>query len=266
MAGSGTPNITSMLRTGIVILRQQPATPGVAPTFNLAFKPFRGVQFYALYAEGYRMPSLFEARGAQSGPDAQSLKPEHQKNYEFGMNVLRDGILTEHDKARLKIAYFNNTTDNFISKLIELGSDLPNFENIHSAKFSGIEVSGTYDIGPFFTTAGLNWYEHVAFCHSLGQCGGTDPSPADDADLSNNYVPPHLAATGTLGTHLLHGKLTDGARISFTGNRAPCSRRSGESQPIRGRLGHHSQLGSLHAHRCLCELQDHQSRLARRDW
>ncbi len=90
------------------------------PSLGATLTPVQrlGLQFYALYSEGYRPPSLRESIGNDSllQPNP-NLKPEISKDWEFGINYLKDGALFKRDKVRVKAAYFINNYDDYISRV-----------------------------------------------------------------------------------------------------------------------------------------------------
>jgi hemoglobin/transferrin/lactoferrin receptor protein len=79
------------------------------PSISATIEPIDGLQFYALYAEGMRPPTMRETMGNDGNviPNP-SLKAEVSKNWEVGINYSMDGLATASDSARLKLAYFNN--------------------------------------------------------------------------------------------------------------------------------------------------------------
>jgi hemoglobin/transferrin/lactoferrin receptor protein len=88
------------------------------PSASVTVSPFDGVQIYGLYSEGVRPPSLRELIGSDSllapNPD---LEPEIAKNWEFGVNYLADSVFEEDDRLRMKLAYFHNNYEDYISRV-----------------------------------------------------------------------------------------------------------------------------------------------------
>src|SRR5690606_28714077 len=100
--------------------------------------------------------SLFESAGGFATTLASNLRPEQASDWEFGANYVKDGLLTETDSLGLKLAYFDNTIDDYINRRWYGYTDptAPYFgtmviQNIAQAKFSGFELSGNYQIGGF---------------------------------------------------------------------------------------------------------------------
>ncbi|MET0314646.1 MAG: TonB-dependent receptor [Hansschlegelia sp.] len=190
------------------------------PGLGVTLEPVSGLQFYGLYAEGFRPPSLRESIGSDStlapNPD---LKPEIAKNWEFGVNLSKDDVLLAKDKARMKVAYFINNYDDYISRINNPnpapGQPFFSVANIDKAMFQGIEMSGSYDVGRVFVEGMLTYYTDFKFCEAGAKCR----SGSLDADYALNYLPPKISTGLTVGMRFFDEKLTVGGRISHTGKR-----------------------------------------------
>ncbi|MPZ38691.1 MAG: TonB-dependent receptor [Rhizobiales bacterium] len=86
---------------------------GVSPHASITVTPYEGIQLYGLYAEGFRPPNIWEVTNNVIAINP-NLKPERAQNWEVGVNVSRDNVLTNGDKARLKVSYFDNTIHDVI--------------------------------------------------------------------------------------------------------------------------------------------------------
>ncbi|MGE3710233.1 MAG: TonB-dependent receptor, partial [Hyphomicrobiaceae bacterium] len=207
----------------------------LAPNVTIMVEPFNGLQFYGLYKEGYRMPSSWElsrlSYALPFNPGAyDNLKPEHAKNYELGVNYLKDGLFTGSDKLRLKAAWFDNTIDDYIAKFFgtnPAGAVFVVLQNLPSARFRGAEFSAHYDAGGFFGQAAVTYYDKVEFCVGESTPALWNPLPAgcngagaSSFDYSLNYVPPKYYASLTLGTRWFDEKLTLGGRLRYFSERA----------------------------------------------
>jgi len=190
------------------------------PSAGLTVTPLEGVQLFAQYEEGYRPPSLRETIGSDSGlapnPD---LEPELAKNWEFGANYMKDGMLADNDRVRLKAAYFRNNYENYISRVPnpDLGAGKPFYSvaNLATARFSGIEVAAEYDIGYFFAQAGLTYYTSFEFCRTKSTCAAAN----EPNDYAANHLPPEIWRSLTLGVRLFDEKLVLGGRAIDVGKR-----------------------------------------------
>lgn len=211
---------------------------GTTPIAAITWTPLEGLQVYARYAEAMRMPGLFET---SAGPVptmlAMDLRPEHAKNREFGINLLRDGLFTDGDSARLKLAYFDNHVKDYLTRTtIQLQGwvSAPVIENIDRADFKGYEISAEYRTARFFSELSGSYYTYTNFCHRNrayptrnAEChaGGVVDSYA------SNHIPPRASAALTLGTHQFDQRLTAGSRVGYTGHR-PMLEAAGSIIPV----------------------------------
>lgn len=189
----------------------------VNPSLGATVTPVQhlGLQFYALYLEGYRPPSLRESIGNDSllQPNP-NLKPEISRDWEFGINYLKDGVLFRKDKLRAKAAYFINNYDDYISR-VQNTTSVAFFTtaNLNKAKFSGAEFSGSYDARIFFAEGSMTMYTSLRFCPTAETCS----SSAMVNDYALNELPPRIASSLMLGTHLFGERLSLATRIKHTG-------------------------------------------------
>ncbi|WEK06025.1 MAG: TonB-dependent receptor [Candidatus Devosia phytovorans] len=202
-----------------------------AVDFNagLAVTPIEGVQLFGTYSNAARLPSLFESVGGFATLIAPGLTPETANNFEAGVNLQRDDLLFSGDTAGLKFAYFNNTTDDYISRAWEQrlaphpiygGTPyLQNFmviDNIDQARFSGFEMSASYDNGGFSADLNGTYYNNVEFCRTAATCMNSSLA----ADYATNQIPPEYTASLTLSQKFLEDRLTLGGRLTHIGPRA----------------------------------------------
>ncbi len=190
----------------------------VNPSLGLTLTPLAGLQLFARYAEGVRPPTLRETMGSDANaipnPD---LEPETTKSWELGMNVMRDTVFRDGDKARLKLAYFHNDHENYISRVPSNagpGEYVFTFDNLDRAMFSGIELSGSYDAGVVFGDLALSYYTDYEFCRDQ-VCGGTTVN----TDYAVAHIPPEVSLSLTLGARLFDERLTVGGRVTHAGAR-----------------------------------------------
>jgi len=187
---------------------------GFSPSFGVTVTPMDGWQLFAKYSTGIRPMSLRETSWTRFdqvfNPD---LKAEEARNWEFGTNILKSDVLLDNDKARLKLAYFDNVTDDFVGRAW-IGDGLTSF-NYDYVKFRGVELSGGYDNGWAFTDVALNYYLDWKACLTDGSCiDYTTPY-----DYLNNQIPPEFSASVTAGARLLDERLTAGGRLTYVGER-----------------------------------------------
>ncbi|WP_084683132.1 TonB-dependent receptor [Neorhizobium vignae] len=189
------------------------------PSISAIVEPIEGLQFYALYAEGMRPPTMRETMG-NDGNVIQNpyLKPEVSKNWEVGVNYSKDGLLLADDALRLKLSYFNNNYTDYISRVPSNagpGQPVFTFDNLRSTRFSGIEISGSYEAGPFFSEGSVTKYLSYEFCRTLSTCSDTTVS----MDYAANHMPPEIMASLTLGMRLFDDRLSFGTRFTHGGAR-----------------------------------------------
>ncbi|MDA9405164.1 hypothetical protein XH79_41365 [Bradyrhizobium sp. CCBAU 45389] len=213
-------------------LTKFPARSGgrASPNAGITISPVDGIQFYGQYKEGYRPPSLRESHWHYQGllwnnPD---LQPETSRNYEGGLNVLRNDVIRAGDKLRLKLSYFDNHYDDYIVRFQTgtTGDHKYEWYNIDSANYRGFEISGGYDAGPLFVEGAFTKYTKIEYCVTAGHCAPPISTAVTDADgaLKNdyaaNYIPPEWAGSATAGVRLLDQKLTLGVRTQFSSSRS----------------------------------------------
>ncbi len=199
----------------------------LTPRLGVTVEPLDGFQLFANYAQGWRPPSVRETVFTMPGLIEPNpfLKPERSENYEIGLNYLGDNLLLDDDKLRFKLAYFNNSYDDYIIRSYGNRTGLPLnyrvYANIDGAKFKGVELSMSYDTGMFFADANLNHYTDVQYCFAA-RAGATatcvENTPPDD--YQGTYVPPLYSGLLTVGARFLDESLTIGGRVNFSGERA----------------------------------------------
>jgi hemoglobin/transferrin/lactoferrin receptor protein len=188
----------------------------LSPSASVTVTPVQGLQVFAAYTEGWRPPSLresaaFGAGGITNNPD---LKPETSKNVEFGVNVARDDLLRDGDRARLKLARFDNRYDDYIRRTRDPATFIYSWSNIDKARFKGFELSAEYAVGFAFAEAAFTRFDKVRFCD-----GGMCDFSVVGTDYGVQTIPPKYTATLTGGVRLLDRKLTLGSRLYFIGER-----------------------------------------------
>lgn len=193
------------------------------PSISATIEPLEGLQFYALYAEGVRPPTMRETMGNDGNVRPNPyLKPEVAKNWEVGINLSKEGLIAANDSARLKLSYFNNNYTDYISRVplvvpppVPPGTPAFTFDNLKKARFSGVEVSASYDLGFLFAEGSLTYYTNYEFCRTLSTCSDTTVN----MDYAANHMPPEIMKRLTIGTRLFEDKLQAGIRITQAGAR-----------------------------------------------
>lgn len=194
---------------------------------RLTVMPMDGVQIFGGYKEASRLPSLFESAGGFMTLIDDNLKPERAKDWEFGANYQKDGVFTEDDTLGLKLAYFDNTIDDYINRRWDIVrvEYYPGYfynvnnmvvGNIAKAKFSGLELSGSYQIGSLTADFSGTYYTNVEYCRTDDTCKNSSLA----ADYATNYVPPEYSLNLSLSQKFLDDRLTLGGRMTHVSARA----------------------------------------------
>lgn len=144
----------------------------LSPKVTFGVTPIQGFQIYGTYAEGYRAPSVTETLvdGLHPAPASflfrpnPNLKPEVGKTIEAGVNLKYDDVLQAGDRFRGKLSVFQNDVTNYIDGVFTdpgrpCGSGGTScadafyiYQNVASAKLTGIEGEFAYDAGRWFAS------------------------------------------------------------------------------------------------------------------
>lgn len=201
---------------------------GTTPIYSLTWEPgLAGVQFYARHAEAMRMPSLFEASSGWSvapSPEV-PLQAEHAINREFGVNLLRYGVLSDADRLAAKFSYFRNKTSNYLTRTMPNVWEPKNqdfvMRNIQGVKVRGFEASVDYDTGWVYGRLAGTKYNHIEVCHEGSYRREACNNYGVATSYFNDMIPPNWHASALLGTRWLDRKLDIGVRLTMMGKRNP---------------------------------------------
>ncbi|MGF7432455.1 TonB-dependent receptor domain-containing protein [Pasteurella bettyae] len=199
---------------------------GFSPIVMLSAEVAKDTTLYAKYAQALRSPSLFQATKGWSMQDTSDnldqLKPERAQNWEFGINGLYENVGGQDNVLGVKVAYFNNNIDNYLTRSLDKISGKTQTINLQKAKLEGFEVSAYYDMRKFYAKFASTYYTKTQYCLMPHQVGSGDTQCYDGyiyASNINNTVPPKLNYQLTLGTRWLDEKLDIGVRYSYYGKR-----------------------------------------------
>jgi hemoglobin/transferrin/lactoferrin receptor protein len=188
---------------------------GVSPSFGITLTPVDGWQIFGRYTTGIRPPSLRESTYTASALVFNpNLRAEQARNWEVGTNYIKNDLVFAGDKARLKVAYFDNVTDDYIGRR-GISSGVLGLFNYDKVVVKGVELSGGYDAKKAFVDFAFNYYTDFKPCFAGGNC----VDYTLQTDYLTNYVPPRFTASATLGVRLLDEKLTVGGRVNYVGER-----------------------------------------------
>ncbi|WP_265532876.1 TonB-dependent receptor [Pseudomonas saponiphila] len=205
-----------------------------APAFGINIEVLPDTFVYASYTQGFRMPSLFETGyGVQQTTPGKGLKPERSSNWEIGASTLHKGLLVDDDTAAIKLAYFNNTIKNYITRYYDPSPGLwglMRFSNTDSYTTRGLELQTRYDAGRMFADLSSTYYLKsetcdAAFAATLRATSNPYRKTADTPDCTpgsfmgsytNTQNPPRFAGNLTTGLRFFDQSLTLGTRITYT--------------------------------------------------
>lgn len=192
------------------------------PKVTLAAQVTPWLQPYVTYSQSMRAPTVNETLMTATHPyfppyyvlefvPNPFLVPEKQKGWEFGFNVMKDGVFAPRDKLRIKADYYTQDVENYITSCIvetfpatPPGSqrDYAYFcNNFGTTEVQGVEIEGDYDVGHAFA--------HVAYTYSHSEI------PQDGNGLgAESYMPDHVFSM-TGGLRFLNEKLVVGARGTY---------------------------------------------------
>lgn len=205
---------------------------GFSPAFGINFELAPDTFVYASYTEGLRLPSLFEtSQGTLQVEPGKDLKPERSRSWEIGASALRDSLLADGDSAAIKLAYFNNTIKNYITRYYDPGQmGLMTFSNTDSYRTSGLELQSHYDAGRVFADLSATYYLKTETCDAAfaarlragaNRYQRTENTPnctpgSFMGSYTNTQNPPRLATNLTAGLRFFNQALTLGGRMTYT--------------------------------------------------
>lgn len=193
------------------------AEDAVSYSLGAAVMPLDGLQLFASYKQAARLPSLMEATTGFfmiANPD---LHKEEAHNWEAGANYIRTGVFADNDDLGVKLAWFDNDIEGYISRRYVTQKFAMQMYNIDRAQFRGLEASISYKTGGFSLDAGATWYDRIQFCRTAS-AACIESSLA--SDYATNYIPPRWSANLHLNQKLFGDRAAVGARITYVGKRA----------------------------------------------
>lgn len=191
---------------------------GFSPSLGLVLRPMEGAQLYLNYSSTLRAPGLTETISAFNSFVAnKQIQPERSKNWELGANLIRNDLLAQGDRAQFKLGYFHWVVDDYIARNVRTEPTIAlNIENIHQARFEGLEFSSRYELGGLTADFAANYYLDIQYCRTADACG----QKSLYGDYATNHVPPEYSLELALSQKLMQERLTVGGRVQHTGPRA----------------------------------------------
>jgi len=258
-----TTNPMQRTRMAVMPVNRQRA---LDPSYGFTLEPHRSVQLFAQWSHGSRMPTLRESLmpsgdfGVAPNPN---LKMEKAKNFEYGVNLLFDSLLSSGDSLGIKFSKFDNKYKDYIARQHRqmMGETRPfprpyenvsyKFDNIDQARYQGYEISADYDNGWLFGNFSLVHFDKIQYCYVtsdsfFGNSRTIVPLPSacykhpPPTDYNwGNYVPPTQEKNAGLGVRLFDQKLVLGATMKSASEGPQSNQRTINSKPIYQRWGGH---------------------------
>ena len=185
------------------------------PKIRVTVDPTPWIQLYATYAHTMRPPTASEmfypgghnfdgtSDPIQNNPN---LVPERQRGFDVGVNLRGDGLFTSEDMGYLKIGYFRNRIENYITFATEADGISRWVNTPGTTTMEGVEVEGGYDTGFAYTKLSLTIADTR---QPLAEFAGVGN---DVGRLPDDY------ATLDAGLRFFEQRLTLGGRIRYTGD------------------------------------------------
>lgn len=210
-----------------------------SPTASVAYRFSEDTMVYVKYAEGTKLPSLFETTLGlfTAAKPVGELKPERARSWEIGASTVHHDLFTAGDRLALKLAYFDTRIDDLITRDYRtLSAGL--IRNVDQFKVSGMEFQSSYDSGKVFADLSAHYYFKAKTCapdiaaerRAYGAQRNNDelastPNCVDggfEGSYTNTQNPPRYMVNLTAGSRLFDERLTFGTRVIH--NAGPISR------------------------------------------
>ena len=185
------------------------------PKIGITVDPVPWLQLYATYAHTMRPPTvqeMFFPGGHNFGGELvpiennPNLVPERQRGFDIGVNLRGDGLFMSEDMAYLKVGYFRNRINNYITYATDPFDGGVRWVNLPgTTDMEGVELEGGYDAGVAYTRLSLTIADTR---QPLAEFAGVGN---DVGRLPDDY------ATLDAGLRFFERKLTLGGRVRYTG-------------------------------------------------
>lgn len=201
-----------------------------SPTLSASYKITDNSLIYARYAQGVKLPSLFESTLGlfTAAKPTGELKPERSKSWEVGASTLRRDIFKTGDRGALRIAYFDTSIRDLITRDYRtLSAGL--IRNVDQFNVTGAELQASYDRGVVFADLSAHRYFKAETCApDIAAERRAYGAKWDDEELmatpdcvaggfegsyTNTQNPPKYNINLTAGTRLFDQRLILGGRM-----------------------------------------------------
>jgi hemoglobin/transferrin/lactoferrin receptor protein len=178
------------------------------PKVTLAVNPTDWFQPYVSVSKSFRPPTISETMSggdhpATGGPPQSffpnpAINPETSKGWEVGANFSGASLFNADDRYRLKVDYFNNRIDGYITAMFAPTGGVYFGNNTGTSTVKGVELEGGYDAG--FVFANLSYTNTDSKLPS--QINGFG---------AQSYIPDSVVSA-TLGARFFERRFTVGTR------------------------------------------------------
>ncbi len=165
-------------------------------------------QPYASVSKSFRPPTISEAMAggdhpANGGPPQSffpnpTIESETSKGWEAGANFRGDALFTRDDSYRLKLNYFDNRIDDYITAMFSPTGGVYFGNNAGTSKVKGVELEGGYDAGFVFA--------------NLGYSDTDSKLPSQINGFGAQSYMPDTVLSATLGARFFERRFTLGTR------------------------------------------------------
>ncbi|PTA73005.1 MULTISPECIES: TonB-dependent receptor [unclassified Stenotrophomonas] len=203
---------------------------GFAPYAEARFNLDSDMFFYVKYAQGWKMPSLFESTlGNSTSAPVADLKPEKNRSWDIGFSLLKQDLWRDGDRLAFKVAWFKNDIDNAITRRFDSSNWAFYVDNVDNYTVSGYELQSGYDAGIAYLDLSASYYQRARTCdaataaamrarHSRWNNLGGTPDCVDGGfgtSFVNAQNPPKYSIHSTLGLRLFDRRLDTGIRRTY---------------------------------------------------
>ncbi|HIE0127606.1 TPA: TonB-dependent receptor domain-containing protein [Stenotrophomonas maltophilia] len=204
---------------------------GFAPYAEARFNLDADMFFYVKYAQGWKMPSLFESTlGNSTSAPVADLKPEKNRSWDIGFSLLKRDLWRDGDRLAFKVAWFKNDIDNAITRRFDSSNWAFYVDNVDNYTVSGYELQSGYDAGIAYLDLSASYYQRARTCDAAtakrlredpyAKWSKLDTTPdCVDGGFGTSFVnaqnPPKYSIHSTLGFRLFDKRLDTGIRRTY---------------------------------------------------
>ncbi|MDS7594730.1 TonB-dependent hemoglobin/transferrin/lactoferrin family receptor [Agrobacterium tumefaciens] len=199
------------------------------PSATIEFKPTDWFRPYLSYSQSFRPPTILEAFFAGGPPGDggagttyapnEYLRPEKATTYEIGANMSFDGVLSDYDSVRLKVAAFKREVKDYIALGYIVTDEVLNrtynsFVNLDgTTHMRGLELEGNYDARSFWLGGSATFLKTEWPSKTQVFSNGTITTSGEVFGWPGD-VAPKMKLTLDTGVRLFDEKVSLGARAN----------------------------------------------------